>query len=71
MGYFYSLQVVIFYKYPGICFRTDFAKKLRVDSLDKTKYRTAEHASAKKRFTSGGRNPRPDGLRPPYASRAP
>ena len=27
--------------------------------------------SAKKRFTSGGRNPRPDGLRPPYASRAP
>ena len=30
-----------------------------------------EGASAKKRFTSGGRNPRPDGLRPPYASRAP
>jgi len=27
--------------------------------------------SAKKRFTSGGRNPRPDGLRPPYASHAP
>jgi len=27
--------------------------------------------SAKKRFTSGGHNPRPDGLRPPYASRAP
>ena len=27
--------------------------------------------SAKNRFTSGGRNPRPDGLRPPYASRAP
>ena len=33
----------LMYKYPGICFRTDFAKKLRVDSLDKTKYRTAEH----------------------------
>jgi hypothetical protein len=29
------------------------------------------NASAKKRFTSGGRNPRPDGLRPPYASRTP
>ena len=27
--------------------------------------------SAKKRFTSGGGNPRPEGLRPPYASRAP
>jgi len=29
------------------------------------------NSSAKKRFTSGGRDPRPDGLRPPYASRAP
>ena len=27
--------------------------------------------SAKKRVTSGRRNPRPDGLRPPYASRVP
>ena len=27
--------------------------------------------SAKKGFTSGGRNLRPDGLRPPYASLAP
>jgi len=27
--------------------------------------------SAKKQFTSGGRNPRPDGLRPTYASHAP
>ena len=30
-----------------------------------------DETSAKKRFTSGGRDPRPDGLRPPYASRAP
>jgi len=32
---------------------------------------TVIDSSAKKRFTSGGRDPRPDGLRPPYASRAP
>ena len=29
------------------------------------------HTSAKKGFTSGGRNLRPDRLRPPYASRVP
>ena len=57
--------------WESLCKSLDIIRKMSTAYHPQTDGQTERTTSAKNRFTSGGRNPRPDWLRPPYASRAP